>query len=1310
MAKFDPPEAFDFTNPSKWPEWKQRFERFRIATKLNKEDDDLQVSSLIYSMGSEAEHIYGTFKSNVSDNEDNFLDSNSTGLDYKTVILKFNTHFIPKTNIIHERAKFRTRTQKPGEGVECFIRALYDIAKNCNFGEAKDYNIRDSIVIGLSDKSVSQQLQMKRDLTLEVAIEKARHSEMIKAQNNETEAKSVSAVERGQRNDFSTTRPHNYKYNDYKKPQAQQEENKGRCSYCTYEAHPRHKCPASHKQCKKCKKMGHFAVACKAGRSVSEVVEFESEHDATTPNYFLGSVKGDSTEPPWRVNLRVNKKHINFKIDSGADVCIINETTFKGLKTPLLDAQVKLESPGGDVHVLGQIQVSTQHEGTTLPIRMFVASGMSDNLLSRDAAVKLNLIARISEVTSSIFNGIGTMKTTPVQIQLEQDAKPYSVNTPRRVPIPLIPKVKEEIERMEKEGVIVGVTEPTEWCAPMVPVIKPNGKVRICVDLRQLNKNVKREKYILPTIDDILHNLSKSSIFSSLDARAGYWQLPLDDSSSCYTTFITPVGRYRFVRLPFGISSASEIYQRKMVELLAGHEGVEIYQDDILIHGSSKDEHDERLDRVMKTILESGLKLNKEKCTFGQSQINFLGHTISDKGVKVHKEKVRAVQDMDRPTNTTELRQVMGMINYLGRYLPNLSEVAKPLTDLLKSDQTWLWGPTQEDALRNLKDMVSNSPVLAYYDVERPTVVSADASSYGLGGVLLQRHGDKLRPVAYCSRTLTDAERRYAQIEKECLASVWACEKFTRYLVGLKEFELCTDHKPLVPLINSKDIDLAPARCQRLLLRLMVYNANAIHVPGKELVVADALSRKPLGIEQDSSTEKDVKIHIDSVIKTKPMSDMKLQALQEATTKDCELQIVIKHTLEGWPRHKLDVEPEVRAYYQMQAELSVAYGLLLRNDRIVVPNEMREEMLKRIHDGHQGITKCRERAKQGVWWPGIGAEITKLVSECKHCQVHRPAQQHEMLITTPIPERPWQHIAVDLCYHKGKDYLVAVDYHSRYIEICHLVNTTTTPVINKLKNMFSRWGIPERVSSDNGPQFTAKEFKDFAQVYGFQHTTSSPYFPQANGEAERAVQTAKKLLAQSDPFLALLIYRCTPISATGHSPSELMLGRQIRNTLPAMPCKLIGKWPKQAEVEEKDERAKEGYAKYYNKRHGVTYHPPLNPGDSVRIKTDNNKGWDTTGMIVGTHNTPRSYIVQSGTSTYRRNRKHLLTVPNQPEQCPTETTEAAGDIMDNVVTPQTPQPPGPKTPVPVQQPPITPANATYTWSGRMVMKPSRFRD
>ena len=325
----------------------------------------------------------------------------------------------------------------------------------------------------------------------------------------------------------------------------------------------------------------------------------------------------------------------------------------------------------------------------------------------------------------------------------------------------------------------------------------------------------------------------------------------------------------------------------------------------------------------------------------------------------------------------------------------------------------------------------------------------------------------------------------------------------------------------------------------------MVYNANAIHIPGKDLVVAGALSRKPLGIKQDSSTEKDVEIHIDSVIETKPMSDMKLQDLQEATTKDCELQIVIKHTLEGWPRHKLDVEPEVRAYYQMQAELSVAYGLLLRNDRIVVPNEMREEMLKRIHDGHQGITKCRERAKQGVWWPGIGAEITKLVSECKHCQVHRPAQQHEMLITTPIPERPWQHIAVDLCYHKGKDYLVAVDYHSRYIEICHLVNTTTTPVINKLKNMFSRWGIPERVSSDNGPQFTAKEFKDFAQVYGFQHTTSSPYFPQANGEAERAVQTAKKLLAQSDPFLALLIYRCTPISATGHSPSEWMLGRQI---------------------------------------------------------------------------------------------------------------------------------------------------------------------
>ena len=369
--------------------------------------------------------------------------------------------------------------------------------------------------------------------------------------------------------------------------------------------------------------------------------------------------------------------------------------------------------------------------------------------------------------------------------------------------------------------------------------------------------------------------------------------------------------------------------------------------------------------------------------------------------------------------------------------------------------------------------------------------MEADSSSYGLGGCLLQEHEEGLRPVAFCSRSLFNTEQRYAQIEKECLASVWACERFDRYLMGLDSFTLYCNHKPLIPLINSKHLSETPLRCQRMRIRLLRYKPVAIHQPGKMMVTSDTLSRSSAACSQETSNlHEDVRFHVSMVTSPWPVSDGKLRQLKEETQQDVSLRTAINYTVMGWPTYKQDVMLAARDLFDFRNELSLYDGLLLRGDKIVIPYSMRKEILDRIHDGHLGITKCRERANQGVWWPGLSKQIQDRVAMCKLCMQKKPAQQSEPLLPSTLPDRPFQRIGVDLCELKGKHFLVSVDYFSRYIDILPLQSLTSSAVINKMKQIFSQHGIAETVISDNGPQFAAKEFQQFAEEWNFHHATS----------------------------------------------------------------------------------------------------------------------------------------------------------------------------------------------------------------------------
>ena len=713
---------------------------------------------------------------------------------------------------------------------------------------------------------------------------------------------------------------------------------------------------------------------------------------------------------------------------------------------------------------------------------------------------------------------------------------------------------------------------------------KPNNTVRICVDLTHLNKSVCRERHPLPAVEQTLAQLAGARVFSKLDANSGFWQIPLSQESALLTTFITPFGCYCFHRLPFGITSAPEHFQRRMSDLLSDLDGVVCMIDDVLVHGRTVEEHDKRLVAVLHRLEQAGLTLNQEKCRFSQSQVKFLGQVVDQSGIRPDPEKIQAIQSVRPPNNVGDVRRFLGMVNHLSKFSPNLAEKSKPLRELLVKQNDWVWGDPQIQAFQDIQQALTSSPVLSLFDPNRETVVSADASSHGLGAVLLHKQ--------------PDGEKRYAQIEKEALAFTWGCERFSDYLLGLT-FHIQTDHKPLVPLFSSKNLDELPIRVQRFRLRMMRFDFTISHVPGKSLLVADALSRAPSTdpVDSDILLQLETSAYVNSVVQNLPASTRQLERIKQHQEEDEVCRQVAAYCQSGWPS-KQAISGAVRLYHPVATELSVENGLLMRGNRIVIPAALRLEMLDKLHTGHQGISKCRERARQSIWWPGLSKQLEELVKCCSEC-CQAQNQRSEPLIPTSLPELPWQKVATDLLEWRKHTYMLIVDYYSRFIKIAQLKHTTAEEVIVHTKSIFARHGVPEIVVSDNGPQYSSEAYAKFAQEFQFEHITSSPHYPQSNGESERAVKTVKSLLKkEGDPYLALMSYRATPLQ-NRFSPSELLMSRRLRTTVPMTQELLRPQVPDSKSLRERDGRLKTRQQRNFDHHHGVRELTPLIPGQTV---------------------------------------------------------------------------------------------------------------
>ena len=338
--------------------------------------------------------------------------------------------------------------------------------------------------------------------------------------------------------------------------------------------------------------------------------------------------------------------------------------------------------------MLGQAVVQLTYEGRSCKQPIYIIEGLKNNLLGLPVITALQLLTKVESIQPGyvqksfpkLFQGLGTLKGD-YQIQLKPDAKPYALYTARNVPIPLRIKVKQELARMEKLGVISKVDKPTHCCAGMVVVPKKSGEVRICVDLKPLNESVLRETHPLPGVNETLAQLTGATVMSKLDANNGFWLIPLSKDSHELTTFITPFGRYCFNKLPFGISSAPEYFQKRMSTILDGLAGALCLMDDILIFGRDQKEYDTRLTTALEKIQAAGVTLNKDKYEFNNTSLTFLGHTIDGKGISPDPQKTDVISKMASPKSTTELRRFMGMVNQLGKFSPRIADLTKPMRE-----------------------------------------------------------------------------------------------------------------------------------------------------------------------------------------------------------------------------------------------------------------------------------------------------------------------------------------------------------------------------------------------------------------------------------------------------------------------------------------------------------------------------------------------------------------------------------------------------------------------------------------------------
>ena len=1296
------------------------------------------------------------------------------------VIEALRTYFVPQVNTVYERYTFFSQTQGD-DMISSFISRLRKFASTCNFGALRDELIRDKLVLSCNDVSLRRRLLREKDLSLSQAIDLAITFEETKSQIQRIDGPVPSTSADSQVHKVRSSKPNKAK-SSQAKSKSTQPRMISHCKFCgSSHRYGRQYCPANGTTCTACNKSNHFSTVCKSKRSSSykskrkvhsledtgahSPSDYDSDDDSRV--YTVGLTHPNSSytfTAGVRIPFKGDWSTIAFQIDSGSQLNIIKYTDLaRVMKVPRFQkSNVSMTCYSGDkIESLGQLELQLDVNGCREVFHFQVVENATISLLSGPACQALGLITFNNSVIvnsvrnlpskddfvtefKDVFTGLGDIGTC--NLELDPNAQPTQ-DSPHTVPVALKPELKQRLAEMSKEGMIEKIDYPTDWINSAVYVKSPHKKLRVCLDPKNLNNAIKIPKYRMTTLDDILPNLGKNVVFSVADASNGFLQIKLNDASSDLTCFHTPWGRYKWLRLAFGISASPEIFVQKVNEILEGLPGVYTIMDDTLIIGTGDtyDEavqnHDKNFRGFMLRCREKNYKLNLSKLQFRLPSVSYHGHILSSDGLKADPSKVKAIKEMPCPKSKTDVKRFLGLVQYLSRFLPKLSEISQPLRELTKESVPFLWSSTQQTAFNTLKQLITDAPVLKYYDLNEPVSIECDSSSYGLGAVLTQNG----KPVAFASRSLTETEQSYSQLEKECLALCFGTMKFDTYLRGRENIIALTDHSPLVSIL-SKPINKAPKRLQRMMLRLQRYHLILKYKKGSKMYISDSLSRAPLPCKTETTSGpyeifqlRNANFLSNDIANQDPdiyhnVCDATLRKISDAISDDDTLQSLIDYIADGFPDDKMILPPELRLYWPYRDELSVHNGIIYRGVRVLIPPSLRKMMMDRIHVTHLGAETLLNRAKDSVYWPTIANDIKLMCDTCPVCLNYKPNNAKEPMQSLPIPIRRWQICSSDLFYVAKDHYLIIVDNLTKYWEIEKLNDTTSEEVIEKTKAIFSRQGICELLITDGGPCYSSKQFNSFTKAWNFDHYMSSPHHPRGNSVAEAAVKVAKALLLKSsDPYLAILEHRNTP-DTSGYSSSQKLNSRKLRSLVPT------NNKPKVVNVDDIIDHnviTKRRNKRYYDRNTKAL--PQLQVGDHIRAKLhpQSSKTWSY-GEITRKQSN-RSYDIVSNNRAYRRNRYHLrksaeihspyqnvdiddfeLMMPSMVEATDSSSHNTQSELASHPLTsPAIPTSPPKATrrqspavavqPPKPAQPSVTKAqtDVTRTRSGRVTRKPDR---